>query len=327
MHTIFYSSFLIPHSLFLISHFLLNPIHPKNPSSAYLCLSLILNMPERICVCGAGTMGSGIAQSMAQNGFDTILFDLNPAVLEQAKAGIEKNLSGLLEKNKISPDQKDLTIKKLNFTSDIGECRADIIIEAIVEIETAKTELFSQLASNNKKETILATNTSSLSVTAIARKIIHPERVIGMHFFNPAPLMKLVEVVITDFTDEQTKSKILELVKSIGKTAVCCKDTPGFIVNHVARPYYLEALRLIEEGISDFETIDKLMENSGFKMGPFKLMDLIGNDINFAVSNSVYESMNKPIRLKPSFIQEQKVLKNELGKKTGKGYYDYQKQD
>lgn len=284
-------------------------------------------MPERICVCGAGTMGSGIAQSMAQNGFDTILFDLSPAVLEHAKAGIERNLSGLIEKNKISTDQKNLAIKKLNFTSDINECRADIIIEAIIEVETAKTELFNQLASNNQKETILATNTSSLSVTAIAKKIINPERVIGMHFFNPAPLMKLVEVVITEFTNDQTKSKILELVKRLGKTAVQCKDTPGFIVNHVARPYYLEALRLVEEGVSDFETIDKLMENSGFKMGPFRLMDLIGNDINFAVSKSVYESMNKPIRLKPSTIQEQKVMNNELGKKTGKGYYEYSKPD
>src|SRR5262249_8664166 len=153
-------------------------------------------------------------------------------------------------------------------------------------------ELFSQLASINNDKTILATNTSSLSVTHIAKKIMHPERFIGMHFFNPATLMKLVEVVVTEYTNEYTRETITTLAKQIGKTPVLCKDAPGFIVNHVARPYYIEALHLIEQGIGDFETIDALMESSGFKMGPFRLMDLIGNDINFAVSNSVYEAMN-----------------------------------
>jgi 3-hydroxybutyryl-CoA dehydrogenase len=284
-------------------------------------------MHESVCICGAGTMGSGIAQAMAQNGFHTILFDVNPSIIEQAKTGIEKNLNGLMEKNKISTGEKKSITGKLFFTSDIKECIADIIIEAIVEKESAKTDLFNQLATINKKNTILATNTSSLSVTSIAKKIAHPERVIGMHFFNPATIMKLVEVVTTDHTNENTRLKIMELAGALGKTAVLCKDAPGFIVNHVARPFYIEALRLVEEGIGDFETIDMLMENSGFKMGPFRLMDLIGNDINYAVSSSVYESMNKPKRLKPSYIQEQKVNSGELGKKTGKGYYEYKAQD
>ena len=280
-------------------------------------------MTQSICICGAGTMGSGIAQAMAQNGFSTILFDVNPSVIQLAKAGIEKNLQWLVEKNKIGAGDKMSITDKIHFTNDIHECIADIVIEAIVEKETAKTDLFNQLAVINKENTILATNTSSLSVGAIAEKTIHPERVIGMHFFNPAPLMKLVEVVTTNYTNKNTQATIVQLVAKLGKTAVLCKDAPGFIVNHVARPYYIEALRLVEEGIGDFETIDKLMENSGFKMGPFKLMDLIGNDINYAVSTSVYESMNKPKRLKPSFIQEQKVKNNELGKKTGRGYYQY----
>ena len=268
-------------------------------------------------------MGSGIAQCMAQHGFDTILFDLNPSVIENAKSSIEKSLLSLVEKKKISTGDKNSISSRLHFSSDINECRADIIVEAIVEIESAKTDLLNQLASINHDKTILATNTSSLSVTTIAKKIIHPGRVIGMHFFNPATVMKLVEVVVTDYTNDNTRQAIISLARDLGKTPVLCKDAPGFIVNHVARPYYIEALHLIEHGIGDFETIDTLMQNSGFKMGPFRLMDLIGNDVNFAVSHSIYEAMNKPARLKPSPIQEKKVADKELGKKTGKGYYEY----
>jgi 3-hydroxybutyryl-CoA dehydrogenase len=218
---------------------------------------------------------------------------------------------------------KPTILNKLHFTNQNNDCKADIIIEAIVEKIGAKETLFSRLSQINSGETIFATNTSSLSVTEIAKTDTHPERVVGMHFFNPAPVMKLIEVINTDYTNENTTRVIFELAKQFGKTPVLCKDAPGFIVNHVARSYYLEALRLIEQGISDFETIDALMEATGFKMGPFKLMDLIGNDINYAVSCSLYEAMNKPERLKPSPIQEERVKKNELGKKTGKGYYNY----
>ena len=174
---------------------------------------------------------------------------------------------------------------------------------------------------------IFASNTSSLSINSIAGQLKNPERVIGMHFFNPAPVMKLVEVVNTDYTNEETTRIIIDLAKQMGKVPVVCKDSPGFIVNRVARPYYIEALRLAEEGISDFSTMDSLLEATGFKMGPFKLMDLIGNDINYAVSCSVYEQMNQPERLKPSPIQKEKVEKGELGRKTGKGYYDYSSPD
>jgi len=275
---------------------------------------------QTICVCGAGTMGSGIAQVAAQSGLYAILFDVNTAVLQNAKAGIEKNLQYLVDKNKLAPTEKERILTRIAYVSDINDCIADIIIEAIVENPVAKAGLFNQLAEVNHSEVIFATNTSSLSVAAIAAKVNHPERVAGMHFFNPAPLMKLVEIVKGPQTGEAVITSIHNLALQMGKIPVHCKDAPGFIVNRVARPFYIESLRLVEENISGIETIDSLLEATGFKMGPFKLMDLIGNDINYAVSCSVYDRLHQPERLKPSFIQKEKVEKGELGKKSGKGY-------
>lgn len=280
-------------------------------------------MVQTICICGAGTMGSGIAQVSAQAGFSTILYELNPAVLEKAKINIDKTLESLVEKGKITVADKEKIRTLIQYTSDLQNCKADVFIEAIVEKPEIKVSLFNQLAGLNDSQCVFASNTSSLSVNAIAAAIKNPERVIGMHFFNPAPVMKLVEVVNTNYTNEETTRIIVDLAKQMGKTPVVCKDSPGFIVNRVARPYYIEALRLAEEGITDFSAIDNLLEATGFKMGPFKLMDLIGNDINYTVSCSVYEQMNKPERLRPSYIQKEKVEKGELGKKTGKGYYEY----
>lgn len=276
-----------------------------------------------ICICGAGTMGSGIAQVSATAGFKTILYDVSEEIIEKAKAKIENDLQKLVGKQKISSEKKEAILQQLAFTSNINHCVADVIIEAVVEKLEVKTSLFNQLAALNNDETIFATNTSSLSVSALANQISKPDRVAGLHFFNPAPIMKLVEVVKGEQTSDKTISQLVVLTKKFGKSPVVCKDSPGFIVNRVARPYYIESLRLVEEGISDFETIDRLLESKGFKMGPFKLMDLIGNDVNYAVSCSVYEQLNKPERLKPSAIQREKVEKGELGKKTGKGYYDY----
>jgi len=282
-----------------------------------------MNPSSIICVCGAGTMGSGIAQTAAASGFYTILYELNDAVLEKAKVSIEKNLQSLVEKQKITGNARDETLNNLKFTNNLHDCLAEVIIEAIIEKPEAKIALFNQLAEINHSETVFASNTSSLSVSEIAKGVKNPERVIGMHFFNPATIMKLVEVVKTNYTNENTTRIITELAKQMNKTAVLCKDSPGFIVNRVARPYYIESLRLAEDNVADFSTIDSIMESTGFKMGPFKLMDLIGNDINYAVSCSVYDQLNKPERLKPSTIQKEKVEKNELGKKTGKGYYQY----
>ena len=268
-------------------------------------------------------MGSGIAQAAAQSSFHTILYEPNPAVLANAKSGIEKNLQLLTEKGKIAAGEKEKILKRIRFTDDVQTCLADIFIEAIIEKMDIKIGLFNQLAELNHGECVFATNTSSLSVKKIAAQVQRPERVIGMHFFNPATIMKLVEVVNTEYTNKQTTDTIIELAGAMGKTPVLCKDSPGFIVNRVARPYYIECLRLSEEGISSFEQIDTLLESTGFKMGPFKLMDLIGNDVNYAVSCSVYEQLNEPERLKPSFIQEQNVKKGRLGRKSGEGYFKY----
>jgi len=283
-----------------------------------------------ICICGAGTMGSGIAQVAAQSGFFTILYELNPAILQKARAGIEIKLQTLVEKGKMPAYEKEKTLQRIQFTSDIQICLADIFIEAIVEKPEIKVVLFNQLAELNHSECIFATNTSSLSVTSIAAKIKNPERVIGMHFFNPAPVMKLVEVVKTNYTNAESAKIIIELAKQMGKTPVVCKDSPGFIVNRVARPYYIESLRLLEEGYinlpagqAGFSQLDSLLEATGFKMGPFRLMDLIGNDINYAVTCSVYEQLDKPERLKPSYLQKEKVDRKKLGRKTGEGYYQY----
>jgi 3-hydroxybutyryl-CoA dehydrogenase len=268
-------------------------------------------------------MGTGIAQSAAQHGFHVILFDVQTGMLEKAKSGMDSSLQTLVQKNKLTAEEKYEIISRIQFVSDINDCLADMVIEAIVEKPDVKSGLFNQLAEVNHSETIFATNTSSLSVTEIAKKVMHPERVAGMHFFNPATIMKLVEVVTTPYSNAQTIDAIVETARQMGKTPVLCKDAPGFIVNHVARPYYLEALQLVEQGLADFNSIDSLLEASGFKMGPFRLMDLIGNDINYAVSGQVYEALGQPGRLKPSPLQKEKVEKNELGRKTGKGYYQY----
>ncbi|HYV55190.1 MAG TPA: 3-hydroxyacyl-CoA dehydrogenase NAD-binding domain-containing protein [Chitinophagaceae bacterium] len=280
-------------------------------------------MIRNICICGAGTMGSGIAQLAASSALPVILYELNSGVLEKAKKTIDNNLQLLVEKGKINPGQKEKIFQSVHFTNDLNECVADVIIEAIIENIDAKIHLFNQLAAINDDKTIFATNTSSLSVTSIASKILQPERFLGMHFFNPAPIMKLVEVINTNYTNKQITQVVTDLARQMGKVPVVCKDSPGFIVNRVARPYYIESLRLVEEGHVSLETIDVLLEGSGFKLGPFKLMDLIGNDINYSVSCSVYEQLNKPERLMPSAIQKEKVEKGELGKKTGKGYYRY----
>ena len=266
-------------------------------------------------------MGSGIAQVTAAAGFDTLLFDVSEAAVQRASVKLDGDLQKLVEKGKLPAEGKEAIRNRVRFLSDIQLCRADVIIEAIVEKPEAKWALFAQLAAINSPQTIFASNTSSLSISELAARISFPERVAGLHFFNPAPLMKLVEVVRGDYTSEKVLQQLVLLTKAFGKVPVVCRDSPGFIVNRVARPYYIEALRLAEEETTSFEVIDRLLEGLGFKMGPFRLMDLIGNDVNFAVSCSVYEQLGKPERLKPSFIQQEKVERGELGKKTGKGYY------
>lgn len=282
-----------------------------------------MNQVSTICICGAGTMGSGITQVAAQHGYKVIQFDVNEQMLEKSRAGIEKNLDFLIGKGKLDADQKQQILDRIVFTGNLADCKADVVIEAIIENKQAKIDLFNQLAAINDSTTIFATNTSSISINDIASGVKDPSSVAGMHFFNPAPLMKLVEVVKGNATSHAVMDILVDLSKKMGKTPVVCKDAPGFIVNRVARHYYLEAMKLVEMGVADVQTVDAVMEASGFKMGPFKLMDLIGMDINYGVSNIVWEALGKPERLTPSPLQKAKVDAGELGRKTGKGFYQY----
>jgi 3-hydroxybutyryl-CoA dehydrogenase len=279
---------------------------------------------KKVAIIGAGTMGLGIAQVFAQKGYATFLFDLNEAILEKAKSIIEKNLTKAVESKRISQENKTATLSQLSFTADFSKLKADLIVEAIIEKLDIKQKLFHDLALQNDEDTILATNTSSIPITQIARGIPNESRVVGMHFFNPAHIMKLVEVISGASTDKAVADCIYEISKKLDKTPVYVKDSPGFIVNRVARHYYVEALKTLEEQVTSFETIDKQMESLGFKMGPFKLMDLIGVDTNFSVTSSMFASFHQDSKFRPSRIQQQKVDAGHHGIKTKKGFYTYE---
>jgi 3-hydroxybutyryl-CoA dehydrogenase len=278
---------------------------------------------KKVAVIGAGTMGAGIAQVCAQNGYKTILYDINAEMVGKAEKGIHKNLDGAIERGKMTADEKAKALALLTFTGDFETLKADLIIEAIVERLDVKVGLFEKLAAQNPAETILATNTSTIPITQIAAKIANPERVVGIHFFNPAHIMKLVEVIAGAQTSDDVANLSKEFVKTVGKTPIMAKDAPGFIVNRVARPFYVEGLKIAEENVAPFETIDALCEASGFKMGPFRLMDLIGVDTNFSVTSSMYQLFYNDPKFRPSRIQQQKVDAGHHGRKTGKGFYNY----
>ena len=268
-------------------------------------------------------MGLGIAQVAAASGFAVTVYELKESVLEKAKTQLQGGLDQLVQKAKLKAEESASISGRVSFTTSPEARKADLVIEAIIENEEIKSALFRDLEQVNTADTIICSNTSSLSIDRLAKKQRHPERFAGLHFFNPATIMKLVEVVRGEQTQDEVIRRLIAFTKTLGKQPVVCKDAPGFIVNRVARPFYIESLRLAEEGQIDFETIDRLLESRGFKMGPFKLMDLIGNDVNYAVSCSVFEQLGKPERLRPSPIQKEKVEKGELGKKTKKGYYNY----
>jgi 3-hydroxybutyryl-CoA dehydrogenase len=282
-------------------------------------------METVVCICGAGTMGRGIALAVASHGMQAILYDLSADMITRSASLIEKELEESLKKKRISFIEKENILGRIRFTSSVQDCQAPLLIEAILENTESKSALFTQLAALNTNQTIFATNTSSLSVTAIAEQTSFPERIVGLHFFNPANRMKLVEIIRTKYVSDQIANRMEAFARQLEKTAVICQDAPGFIVNHVARPFYLEALKLAEKQIAEPETIDRLMESAGFKMGPFHLMDLIGNDINYTVSSTLYEAMGRPARLKPSGLQEEKLKQGLLGKKTGAGFFQYTK--
>jgi len=278
---------------------------------------------HRVCVCGAGTMGAGIAQALASAGYSTLVYDLHPTGAERAAAQIEGQLESAVNKGKRTAEEAGKIRQRIEFTDDLQSCLADLFIEAIVERMEDKVALFNQLAELNHSESIFATNTSSLSVSRLAEQVQNPARVIGLHFFNPAHLMKLVEVITTQQTDPAVFDTAWGFITSLNKIPVHCQDTPGFIVNRVARPYYLEAMRAVAKGEATPEAVDRILEGAGFKLGPFKLTDLIGQDVNLAVSRSVYEQLGAPARLQPSPLQEQLVREGKLGRKTGEGFYRY----
>lgn len=279
---------------------------------------------KSIGIAGAGTMGAGIAQVTAGNGYKTILFDLNEAVLAKARTGVEKSVDTLVQKQKMSEDKRNEVLANITYINSVNELKADLIIEAIIEKLEVKQQFFKQVAEINQPETILATNTSSIPVTQIAAGVPNPSRFVGIHFFNPAPIMKLVEIISGVETDAAIALQCKTLIEGMGKTCVMAADAPGFIVNRVARHYYVEGLKIAEERVADIETIDALMESSGFKMGPFKLMDLIGVDTNFSVTNSIYNLFHQDGKFRPSRLQQQKVDAGHYGKKTGKGFYTYE---
>lgn len=276
-------------------------------------------------VLGAGTMGAGIAQVAAQNGLKVVLVDLNQNVLDNAKSGLSKVLNRLVEKEKLTSEKVSEILGNFTYSTsvnDFAEC--GIVIEAIVENLEVKHKVFAELETVVGPDCILASNTSSLSIASIGSALKKADRVIGIHFFNPAPLMPLVEIIPAVQTSQSTIETSKDLIANWKKVGVICKDTPGFIVNRVARPFYGEALRIYEEGVADFATIDWAMTTiGGFKMGPFTLMDYIGNDVNFAVTESVFASFYYDPRFKPSFTQKCHKEAGFYGRKTGRGYYDY----
>ncbi len=272
-------------------------------------------------------MGSGIAQVAATSGCKVKLFDTNQAALDKARVALEKILARLVEKGRIVTSEKDRIQANISYVETLKDLSdSNLTIEAIVENLEIKKNLFSELESYVSDACIIASNTSSLSIASIASSLQKPERCIGIHFFNPAPLMKLVEVVPAIQTSQEVLETSVKIIKDWKKTVAVAKDTPGFIVNRVARPFYGEALRIYEEGIASFETIDSAMKNiGGFRMGPFELMDFIGNDVNYTVTETVFTAFYFDPRYKPAFTQKRFAEAGYLGRKSGKGYYDYDK--
>ncbi|MBT8308951.1 MAG: 3-hydroxybutyryl-CoA dehydrogenase [Flavobacteriaceae bacterium] len=276
-------------------------------------------------IIGSGTMGSGIAQVAATAGCKVNLYDTNQAALDKAKSSLNKILLRLIEKGRIDESEKSRIQGNISYVNNLKELSdSDLTIEAIVEELDIKKKVFSELETYVSNDCIIASNTSSLSIASIASSLQKPERCIGIHFFNPAPLMKLVEVIPAIQTSQEILHKSIDTISDWKKVVAVAKDTPGFIVNRVARPFYGEALRIYEEGLADFATIDWSMKTlGGFKMGPFELMDFIGNDVNYTVTESVFKAFYYDPRYKPAFTQMRFAEAGYLGRKSGKGYYDY----
>ena len=280
---------------------------------------------NKAAVIGSGTMGAGIVQLILQSGFPAVMYDINDEVLMKAKKSVYKRLERLNEKGRLSEGQLDAAKRNLTLATDMNDLKdCDLIIEAVPEKLDLKKNIFKEVSEVCKSEAILATNTSSLSVTQISTSVSKTQQFLGMHFFNPAPLMPLVEVVKGMKTDDAVADQVVEFARQLHKTPVLCEDTPGFIVNRVARPFYNEAIRIMSDQIASSEKIDRIMKRAGkFKMGPFELQDLIGIDINFSSTKTVHEGFFGESRFRPQPYKERMVQAGILGRKTNKGYYNY----
>lgn len=279
----------------------------------------------KIGIIGAGVMGRGIAQVSAMAGHEVVLFDINFDVLEASKTAINKNLDKAIQLGKLDEGGKESTLKNIMFSNSIADVQVELIIEAIVERLDVKTKVLSDLAEINGPDTIYASNTSSIPLTQIAASFAYPSQVVGIHYFNPAHIMKLVEVISAEQTSPEVIQVALDYVKSVNKTCVIAKDAPGFIVNRVARHFYVEGLKILEEDVASHDVIDDLVRSSGFKMGPFQLMDLIGVETNLSVTESMYELFNYDQKFRPNRIQQKKAQAGYFGRKSGKGFYTYDK--
>ncbi|MEA2642819.1 MAG: 3-hydroxybutyryl-CoA dehydrogenase [Chloroflexota bacterium] len=278
----------------------------------------------RLGVVGSGTMGGGIAQTGAQQGLDVVLWDVRQDLLDAGIARIRASLSRSVERGRLSQADADATLARITTSTSFASfADVDCVIEAVLEEIKVKHDVFRQLDEVTGPETILASNTSSLSVTEIASATRHPERVVGMHFFNPVPAMALVEIVQGTRTSEETMVRAVAIGRELGKTPARAQDTPGFIVNRVVRPFYNEALRVLDDGIASHQEIDRIMKAAGFRMGPFELMDLIGNDVNYAVTRSLFDQFYAEPRFRPSYRQQRLVQSGDLGQKTKRGWYTY----
>ncbi len=278
---------------------------------------------NKVGIIGSGIMGYGVAIVCLQAGFSVLLYDKYEDSLLKAQKNIENFFEGSVQKNKILPETKTIMLSKIEYLKELSGVRARIVIEAVPEILKLKQEIFQELENYNP-DSVLASNTSTIPITRIASVLQKPQNMIGIHFFNPAPLMKLVEIIPAEKTSDITLQKAIEFVNSLQKNVVIVKDSPGFIVNRVARHYYLESLKILEENIANVQTIDNILENCGFKMGAFKLMDLIGVETNHSVTQSLYESYFFEPRFQPSIIQQKKVDAGLFGKKTKEGFYKYE---
>ncbi|AYB31118.1 3-hydroxyacyl-CoA dehydrogenase NAD-binding domain-containing protein [Chryseolinea soli] len=278
---------------------------------------------KNVAIIGAGTMGQGIAQVCALAGYPVMLYDTQPEITKTAIANVRKRMEAAVEKGKLSANLKDEALARIVAVGDFRQLQVDIAIEVVVEKLEVKQKIVAELEKLNAIDCILVSNTSSFPITQIASVMKHKNRFAGLHFFNPAPVMKLVEIIRGAATNDHTIKVLEAFVESLSKISVMATDSPGFIVNRVARLFYAESLKIVEDGVSDYQTVDRLLKETGFKMGPFQLMDLIGVDTNFAVTTSMYNAFHQEPKFRPSRLQQQKVDAGQHGRKSGKGFYEY----